>query len=105
MLSYLEFNKRRIKRGLTGMANKLLKYLNNQIVIWENIYGDYYSMLYDENDQLKPTKNEILQNDLFKFKHAAMEVLLTLRKIKRNRFKDVKRPEKRKYKINWYGRG
>ena len=32
MLSYLEFDKRRIKRGLTGMANKLLKYFKGYVI-------------------------------------------------------------------------
>lgn len=83
------------------MANKLLKHINNQIVIWENYYGWLYTELYDENDQLRPTNNEIMQEDMFKWKYAAMQVLQTLRKIKRNRFKDIKRPAKKEYKVNW----
>lgn len=83
------------------MANKLLKYLNNQITIYENRYGELYTMLYDENDNLRPTNNTIMQDDLLKWKYAAMEVLLVLRKIKRNRFKDIKRPAKKEYKVNW----
>lgn len=80
--------------------NKLLKYLNNQIIIWENIYGDYYTMLYDKNENLIPM-NEIMQNDLFKWLYSSQQVLSVLRKIKRNRFNDIKRLEKRKYKINY----
>ena len=83
------------------MANKLLKYLNNQITIYENRYGWLYTELYDENDNLRPTKNKIMQDNLLKWKYAAMEVLLVLRKIKRNRFKDIKRPAKKEYKVNW----
>jgi hypothetical protein len=83
------------------MANKLLKYLNNQITIYENHYGWLYTELYDENDNLRPTNNKIMQDDLLKWKYAAMEVLLVLRKIKRNRFKDIKRPAKKEYKVNW----
>lgn len=83
------------------MVNKLLKHLNNQITIYENRYGELYTMLYDENDNLRPTNNEILQDDLLKFKYAAMEVLLVLRKIKRNRFKDIKRMAKKEYRVNW----
>lgn len=83
------------------MANKLLKYLNNQITIYENRYGWLYTELYDENDNLRPTKNKIMQDDLLKWKYAAMEVLIVLRKIKRNGYKGVKRPAKKEYKVNW----
>lgn len=85
------------------MANKLLKYLNNQIVIWENIYGDIYNFLYNPDGSQKP--EEVNNKYLYSSLREAEAVMQTLHKIKRNRFKDVKRPEKRKYKINWYGRG
>lgn len=82
--------------------NNLLKYLNNQITIWENNYGDLYTQLYDEEGHLIPTDNKILQDDMFKWLYSAEKVMKTLKKIKRNRFNQVKKLEKKRYKIEYF---
>lgn len=84
--------------------NNLLKYLNNQITIWENTYGDLYTQLYDKEGRLIPTDNEILQNDMLKWLYSAEQVMRTLKKVKRNRFNQVKKPEKKRYKIEYFGK-
>lgn len=83
------------------MKNKLLKYLNNQITIYENIYGDLYNSLYNPDGSLKPVKkeDELEKEQHFKYLRQAEAVMQTLKKIKRNRFKDIKNLEKRRYNI------
>lgn len=84
------------------MTNNLLKYLDNQITIWENNYGDLYTQLYDKEGHLIPTNNKILQDDMFKWLYAAQQTMSVLRKIKRNRFNKVRKLEKKRYKIDYY---
>lgn len=84
------------------MSNKLLKYLNNQIVIWENIYGDIYTLLYDSKGRQRKeyTNDSSLYSNLREVR-AVMEVL---KKIKRNRFNDIQKLEKKRYKIETFKR-
>lgn len=84
------------------MTSSLLKYLNNQITIWENTYGDLYTQLYDEEGHLIPTNNKILQDDMFKWLYAAQQTMSVLKKIKRNRFIEIKKLEKKRYKLKYF---
>ena len=86
------------------MTSNLLKYLNNQITIWENNYGDLYTQLYDKEGHLIPTNNKILQDDMFKWLYSAEQVMKILKKIKRNRFTQIKKTEKKRYKIEYFRR-
>lgn len=84
------------------MNNKLLKYLNNQIIIWENIYGDIYTLLYDSKGrQRKEYTNDSWLYHNLREARAVMEVL---KKIKRNRFNDIQKLEKKRYKIETFKR-
>ncbi len=82
------------------MGNKLLKYLNNQIIIWENIYGDIYNVLYNPDGTQK--QKEINNKYLYASLRNAQGIMQVLKKIKRNRFNDIKKLEKRRYKIEDY---
>lgn len=82
------------------MTNYLLKRLNNEIVKWENWYGTWYSILYDSDGHLQHFDSELIKDQYIKLLHEARAVMQVLNKIKRNRFKDIKRLEKRRYKIN-----
>ena len=86
------------------MTSNLLKYLNNQITIWENNYSDLYTQLYDKEGHLIPTNNKILQDDMFKWLYSAEQVMKILKKIKRNRFNQIKKTEKKRYKIEYFRR-
>lgn len=84
------------------MSNKLLKYLNNQIIIWENIYGDIYTSLYDSKGRQRKeyTNGSWLYHNL----REARAVMEVLKKIKRNRFNDIQKLEKKRYKIETFKR-
>jgi hypothetical protein len=79
------------------MKNNLLKHLNNEIIKWENLYGYFYTTLYDENGHQR--KENINENNLYDALNVCNTVMNVLNKIKRNRFNDIKKSEKRKYKI------
>lgn len=79
------------------MANFLLKKLNNEIIAWENLYGESYTYLYNPDGSIR----EGLKYDDSMFENLRINktVMQVLKKIKRNRFKDTKRLNKRKFKI------
>jgi len=79
------------------MSNNFLKYLNNQITIWENLYGDFYTLLYDSNDKQRP--EEVNNEQAYRSLKECLTVVNVLKKIKRNRFKKIKVIEKKKYRI------
>lgn len=85
----------------TEKYKNLVKYIDNQIVIWENWYGTWYNYVYDSDGKLRRYNSELEQDQYIKLMREAWAVLETLKKIRRNGFKGVKRPEKRKYKINY----
>lgn len=76
----------------------LLKYLNNEIVKWENLYGYWYTYLYNSDGSQKP--EYINDEQSYKALNESRVVMQVLNKIKRNRSTNLKRLEKRKYKIN-----
>jgi hypothetical protein len=74
-----------------------IDYLTNEIIKWENLYGQAYTYCYDETGSIR---NDISIDDrMFDYLQQAKMVLQVLNKVKRNRNKPVKRQEIRKYKI------
>lgn len=79
------------------MSKILLKRLNNEIIEWENLYGQFYTYLYNPDGSQKP--EELNNEQMYKSLEISRTVMQVLQKLKRNRFKDIKRLQKRKYKI------
>lgn len=86
-----------ITGGRMAGKNTLLKYLNNEITAWENLYGDWYTLLYNPDGTQKPEK--INDEQSYKALEICRTVMQVLQKIKRNRFTKLKRLNKKKYKI------
>lgn len=72
-------------------------YLNNQITIWENLYGDAYTYCYNEQGHIR--EDVSLDDPMFSCLKMDLTVLQVLRKIKKYGNRPVKRVEKRRYKI------
>lgn len=79
------------------MTSKLLKRLNNEITIWENVYGEYYSYLYNADGSLRVKETD--EASMFENLKVARTVMEVLQKLKRNRFNDIKRLEIKRYVI------
>lgn len=77
----------------------LLRQLNNTIIQWENIYGDFYTSLYDEDGNIKLDMRDC--DYLFNSLKQAESVLRVLNRLKRNRNYNLKKLTKRQYNINY----
>lgn len=78
--------------------NLLLKKLNIEIIEWENLYGEWYTFLY--NPDGSQVKEEINNDFAYKCLKECLLVMNVLKSLKNNRFKNRKRTPKRKYKIS-----
>jgi hypothetical protein len=78
---------------------RTIDYLTNEIIKWENLYGQAYTYCYDETGSIR---NGISIDDrMFDCLHQSKMVLQVLNKVKRNRNKPVIRQELRKYHIKY----
>ena len=75
------------------------KQLNNMIIEWENIYGEYYNLMYDDNGYLRKFVWEVELDQLAQNLRVARTVMQVLKKLKRNMYYMPKKEVKRKYKI------
>ena len=75
------------------------KQLNNMIIEWENLYGDFYNLLYTRNDDLRKFDSIGEFNALTTDLNIARTVMQVLKKLKRNMYYMPKKEVKRKYKV------
>ena len=76
------------------------KQLNNMIIEWENLYGDYYTQMYDEKGHLKGFDlNSLEFDELRNSLKVSRTVMQVLKKLKRNMYYMPKKEVKRKYKV------
>lgn len=99
-----------INKANNGKTNRVIKEstlknyknittaLNNAVTTWENLYGDFYTMLYDKNGKQRP---EYINNeDMYACLKNCWGILKVLYKLKNSRYKLQKRKVKKLYKIN-----
>ena len=78
--------------------DKLSKRLKNTIIQWENIYGDWYTVLYDKNGiQIKPEKENTFAYECLR---ESNNILKVLKQIYNNKNYNIKNMNKRKYKLS-----
>lgn len=73
-------------------------YLTNEIIKWENLYGQAYTYCYNEKGNIRYDVN--IDDTMFDYLHQAKMVLQVLKKVKKYRNKPVKRQVVRKYKLS-----
>jgi hypothetical protein len=72
-------------------------YLTNEIIKWENLYGQAYTYCYDEKDNIRYDVS--IDDRMFDYLQQAKMVLQVLNKVKKYKNKPVKRQVVRKYRI------
>ena len=94
--------KRILKESTLKNYKNITTALNNAVTTWENLYGDFYTMLYDENGKQRP---EYINNeDMYACLKNCWGILKVLYKLKNSRYKLQKRKVKKLYKINKGGK-
>lgn len=87
-----------IKESTLKNYKNITTALNNAVTTWENLYGDFYTMLYDKNGKQRP---EYINNeDMYTCLKNCWGILKVLYKLKNSRYKLQKRKVKKLYKIN-----
>lgn len=87
-----------IKESTLKNYKNITTALNNAITTWENLYGDFYTMLYNKNGKQRP---EYINNeDMYTCLKNCWGILKVLYKLKNSRYKLQKRKVKKLYKIN-----
>ena len=59
------------------------KQLNNMIIEWENLYGEYYNLMYDERGKLRKFEWEVELDQIAQNLHVTRTVMGVLKKLKR----------------------
>ena len=73
--------------------------LNNTIISWENMYGERYTTLYDENGNIRREYKDC--DELFRGLKEMGNIIAVLKKLKRNRHYKLEKMVKRRYKLKY----